>query len=538
MSIINTTDINAKVPNIPILGFNKSEEGYIFKSDVRNLRFKDESEIHIVNDIEIKIKNNICVSFSIDWIGYSSYFCEKIDENRYADLNELKYYEMDCFSGEYNLHFTDCYCVKIVNSTKIYLQALKVNIIKNDDRINDCEQVNLWNVLEFSEITESSIREFGCNSLKDFFIKSEHTDDYSLIDKTNDTYLINEDLKENQFNSFNQLLDRNPFIYVETEYQNVFSDEIENIEKLLMFYASTISPIRMRIIEEKITKKLEIIIVQKNNFQNSGKPIFYQIHNNFFKYLDSAYEKYIGLKNSDLNIDLLFYYYTWIKNEKSLEVQLVLCSAFMEILKNNQLDPSCNDGYELFDRLQFRIENMGLDSTKIFKYLQPAIYEVVYDIKMVFRNEEFYSDRKFNSTWKMFLKTYVSSIIKFYRNKLLHSGLLKMEKEDIELFVEKWKGNFSYGLRENQQVWADKIAESLKEKLIDYTRVYNAFDQCEFIKEFIELMLLTLLNVDCMLANENRFKTKVGVNKVEILGSNEEFDDISTNSQLYLEKFK
>ena len=538
MGIINTTDINAKVPNIPILGFNKSKEGYIFKSDVGNLRFKDESEIQIVNDIEIKINDKICISFSIDWIGYSSYFCEKIGENRYADLNELKYYEFDCFSGEYKLYFTDCYCVRIEDSTKIYLQALQVNIIKNDYRINDYEQVNLWNVFEFSEITESSIREFNCSPLKEFFIKSEHTRDHSLIDETNDNYLINEDLNENQFNSFNQLLDRNPFIYVETEYQNVFSDEIENIEKLLMFYASTISPIRMRIIEEKITKKLEIIIVQKNNFQNFGKSIFYQIPNNFFNYLDSSYENYIRLKNSDLNIELLFYYYTWIKNEKSLEVQLVLCSAFMEILKNNQLDPSCNDGYELFDRLQFRIENMGLNSTKIFKYLQPAIYDVVYDIKNEFRNEEFYSDRKFNSTWKMFLKTYVSSIIKFYRNKLLHSGLLKMEKEDIELFVDKWKGNFRDGLRENQQVWADKIAEFLKEKLINYTRVYNAFDQCEFIKEFIELMLLTLLDVDCMLANENRFKTKIGVNKIEILGSNEEFDDISTNSQLYLEKFK
>lgn len=536
MSIINTTDINAKVPNIPILGFNKSQEGYIFRSNFGNLRFKDESEIHIVNDIEIKIQDKICISFSIDWIGYSSYFCEKIDENTYGDLKELKYYEIDCISGEYHLYFTDCYCRKIEDSCKIYFQALQVNIIKNDDKINDCEQVNLWNVLEFTEISQSSVREFECNPLKNFFIKSRSTHDYSFIDENNGNYFINEDLKDDQFNSFNQLLDRNPILYTETEYQNVFSDEIENIEKLLMFYSAIISPIRMRIIEEKVSKKLEIIIVQKNNFQNFGKSIFLQISNNFFEYLDSAYENYFGLKNGDLNIDLLFYYYTWIKNEKSLEVQLVLCSAFMEILKNNQLDPSCNDEYDLFKRLQFRIDNAGLDSTKIFKYLQPAVYDVVYDIKNDFRGEEFYSDRKFNSTWKMFLKTYVSSIIKFYRNKLLHSGLLKMEKEDIELFVEKWKRNFRDSLRENQQKWADKIAESLKEKLIHYTRVYNAFDQCEFLKEFIELMLLTFLDVDCILTNEERFKTKVGVKKIS--GSNYEFDDISTNSRLYLEKFK
>ena len=33
---------------------------------------------------------------------------EKIDENRYTVLNELKYYEFDCFSGEYKLYFTEC----------------------------------------------------------------------------------------------------------------------------------------------------------------------------------------------------------------------------------------------------------------------------------------------------------------------------------------------------------------------------------------------------------------------------------------------
>ena len=63
MKIIDSS-ITAKVPNIPILGFDKTEDGYIFKSDFGNLRFKDENEIHIINDIEIKIKDKICISFS------------------------------------------------------------------------------------------------------------------------------------------------------------------------------------------------------------------------------------------------------------------------------------------------------------------------------------------------------------------------------------------------------------------------------------------------------------------------------------------
>ena len=497
MKIIDSS-INAKVPNIPILGFDKTEEGYIFKSNTGNLRFKDENEIHIINNIEIKIKDKICISFLIDWRGYYNYFCEKIDENVFTSLNEWKYYEIDCISSEYKLYFTDCYLVKIEDSSKIYFYASQVNIIKNDDKIHDDE----------------------------------------FFDENDNKIFINEELKNNQFESFNQLLDSDSFLFTETNYQNVFSDEIENIGSLLMFYDSTISPVRMRVIESKITKKLEVIIMPKSNTPNLGKSIFWKVPNNFFNFLNSSYENYLELKNSDLNIDLLLYYYTWIKNERSLEVQLVLCSAFMEILKNNQLNPSRNDTYDLFDRLQLRIDEAGMDSIKIFKYLQPSIYEEVYDIKKEFKEECFYSDNKFHSTWKMFLKTYVSSIIKFYRNKILHSGQLIMEQEDIKDFINKWKGNFIESLRENQQEWADKISESLKEKLIYFSRTHHPIDQCTFIKEFIDLLLLALLDVDCSLTNQKRFETKLGVKTIEIDdGLTHEYDDISYESQDYLKKF-
>lgn len=262
MKVIDPS-INAKVPNIPILEFDKTEEGYIFKSDFGNLRFKDENEIYIINDLEIKIKDKIYISFSIDWRGYHNYFCEKIDENTFTDLKERKYYEIDCISREYKLYFTDCYWVKIENSNKIYLHALQVNIIKNDDKIYDEEEVNVWNILESPEISQSSVEEFSCDFLKKFFIKSEHTADYYRIDENENKILINEELENTQFKSFNQLLDSNPFLFIETTYQNIFSEEIENIERLLMFYDSAISPIRMRVIESKITKKLEIIIIYK-----------------------------------------------------------------------------------------------------------------------------------------------------------------------------------------------------------------------------------------------------------------------------------
>ena len=52
MEIIGSS-INTKVPNIPSLGFDKTEEGYVFKSNLGNLRFKDENElVNISEDIK------------------------------------------------------------------------------------------------------------------------------------------------------------------------------------------------------------------------------------------------------------------------------------------------------------------------------------------------------------------------------------------------------------------------------------------------------------------------------------------------------
>ena len=52
---------------------------------------------------------------------------------------------------------------------------------------------------------------------------------------------------------------------------------------------------------------------------------------------------------------------------------------------------------------------------------------------------------------------------------------------------------FTFGICSNtSKIVTTSNVLSLKDKLVDYIRVYNAIDQSEFIKEFIELMLLTL----------------------------------------------
>ena len=109
------------------------------------------------------------------------------------------------------------------------------------------------------------------------------------------------------------------------------------------------------------------------------------------------------------------------------------------------------------------------------------------------------------------------------------------QKKDIKEFINKWEFNFREGLSENQREFADKIAEYLKYKLINFSRVYRAIDQCDFIKEFIDLILLAFLDVDCILTNENRFETNLSIKKVETDDFNHE--NISFKSQDYLKKF-
>ena len=536
-----------KIPIIPNLNLEKNDKGrYELNINVGKIKSNKAEQISEIYNIKIDIYDEINIYFEINEWDYCNLFMDEVfSENgkkKFITTNKIKFFDIECIS--------DKYAVTLLNfhSKQSSSDSTKVNMMisgecqecifkKDNNSIYNDEKVGVWNILECSNTSHVGFAEFESNDLSNVFLKSINTNDYYRENETSQDLKIRQNLQKKQKTSFNQLLGEDSFLYYEDFYGEISDEIIGNIDKLLMFYDSTISPIRMRIIESKITKKLEVIIMPKSDTPNLGNSIFWKVPNNFFDFLNSSYEKYLELKSSDLNIDLLFYYYTWIKNEQSLEVQLVLCSAFMEILKNNQLQPSRNDNYELFDRLQLRIDEVGIDPINLFKYLQPPIYEVVHDIKKEFKNEEFYSDNKFHSTWKMFLKTYVSSIIKFYRNKLLHSGQLKMEQEDIKVFINKWESNFKDSLRDDQQDWADMIAGSLKDKLINFTRFYHAFNQCNFIKEFIDLILLALLDVDCMLTNESRFETKIGVKKIEIGDLNYEVDDISVNSQDYLKKF-
>ncbi len=119
-----------------------------------------------------------------------------------------------------------------------------------------------------------------------------------------------------------------------------------------MFYDSNIIPSRFLILQSAENDKLEIRIKSKNTYKLDGNSIFKDWPDNLFNFINSSYDSYIDFKNSEIDIDLLLHYYVWIKNEHYVEVKLMLCSAFFEILKNNKLDPSKNEDGFIFNLSQ------------------------------------------------------------------------------------------------------------------------------------------------------------------------------------------
>ena len=112
----------------------------------------------------------------------------------------------------------------------------------------------------------------------------------------------------------------------------------------------------------------------------------------------------------------------------------MLCSTFLEILKNNKLDPSKNEG-GFYNKLIQRFHLFKLDSYILLKFLQLDVVEFIvklenmylvggYSIKMLIR---FLKDIKPN----------YYSFIKKYRNKITHLGWFKLTDNDIDDMINE-----------------------------------------------------------------------------------------------------
>ena len=229
----------------------------------------------------------------------------------------------------------------------------------------------------------------------------------------------------------------------------------------------------------------------------------------------------------NVNIDLLLHYYVQIKNEFNPVTKIILCSEFMEIYKNSFSNEFKNETFKIYNRLQkHRFNQLKLDSIKLLKFLQPEIFLTFEDVR---NNSNYKNSQYFSKVCDKFEETYIVAIIRFHRNKIIHSGNFILNKEHIDSFMKLWIQNLKHDYKNEfinvPEKLIDDTADSIKEKLKSAESLFDVDVQSKFMEYFIEIILLVMLDVDCDLIKEDRFKTTSGRN-------------VSYSSKDYIKKFK
>ena len=282
-------------------------------------------------------------------------------------------------------------------------------------------------------------------------------------------------------------------------YGEVSNEIINNINKLLMFYESNIVPSRFVIFESLDTKKLEIKIKSKNLYKLNGSSIFQDWPNNLFNFINSSYDAYINAKSSNIDIDLLFHYYVWIKNEQYTEVKLILCSEFLEVLKNDKINPHKNENGHFYDKIFQRFNIAKLDTYKLLKFLQPEIFQIINDLEKEYISQG-YKRKEVIKICKKYKKEYLLRCIERYRNKIIHSGKFELLPEDIDKILKNLIKDFKNDYKIDSQIEIiEKIGNDMKFKLKNVDSIFDIFKQATLFESIIEIFLLHLLNVDCLL---------------------------------------
>ena len=504
-----------KIPIIPNLNLEKNEnEHYEFNIDIGKIKSKKTGQTSEIHNLKIEIHDNSDINFEIDRSDYHNLFIEEVtsDDSRNFNQYEIRFFDIECDSNKYNIYLVN---FRSKNSTYKSKNSLIMSIlgecsecilVKNNNLIKNNDNVRVWNILECSNTSHVNFLEFKSNDLSNIFLKSKNTHDYDNENCDNLEAIFN--LQEKQNNSFNQLLGEDSFLYYEDSYGKISNEIIDNIDKLLMFYDSSIDPFRFVIFESMDAKKLEIRIKSKNNYKSNGKSIFENLPNNLFDFINSSYDSYINLKNSDIDIDLLLYYYVWMKNEQYAEVILILCSEFLEVLKNNKFKPNKNERHKFYDKIFHRFSIFKLDTFKLLKNLQPEIFQLITELEREYINQG-YNKKDVIEICNRYKKEYLLRCIERYRNKIIHSGKFELHQEDIDKIIEKLMKDFKtkYDL-DSQIELIEKIGEDLKSKLYDIDSIFDVFKQSILFENVIEIFLLNSLNVDCLLRNNPILKSE------------------------------
>lgn len=524
-----------KIPIIPNLNLEKNEKGhYEFNVDVGKIKSKETGQISKIYNIKIDIYDKINIYFEIEGLAYCNLFMKEVQSDKgrkFVDTSEIRFFNIECKSDKYNLSLLNFHLKNYTHESKngmvkdfILGECEECILVKNNNSINDSENVKVWNILECSNTSHVGFFEFESDNLSNVFLKSSNTHDYYTEYETAQDLEIRYNLQEKQNSSFNQLLGENSFLYYEDLYGEISNEIIGNINKLLMFYDSNIIPSRFVIFESVDTKKLEIKIRSKNDYKLNGSSIFKDWPNNLFNFINSSYDSYINAKSSDIDIDLLLHYYVWIKNEQYAEVKLMLCSEFLEVLKNDKLNPHKNENGHFYDKIFERFNFAKLDTYKLLKHLQPEIFQIITDLEKEYIDQD-YKRKDVIKICKKYKKEYLLRCIERYRNKVIHSGKFELLPEDIDKIVEKLINDFKNDYKIDSQIeLIENIGNDIKIKLNSVDSIFDIFKQANLFESIIEIFLLNLLNVDCLLVNNHSLKSKIPTD-----------DDF--NSKNYVDKF-
>lgn len=524
-----------KIPIIPNLNLAKNEkEHYEFNVDFGKIKSKKNGQISKIYNIKIDIYDKIDIYFEISHLDYCNLFMKEVpsDNGReFIDTSEIRYFDIECNSDKYNIFLLNFRLKNYFRESKedmlknsILGECRECILVKNNNFINDDENVRVWNILECSNTSHVGFFEFESDNLSEVFLKSSNTRDYYSEYKTNQDLEIIHNLQEKQNKSFNQLLGEDSFLYYEDLYGEISNEIITNIDKLLMFYDSNIIPSRFVILESIDTKKLEIRIKPKSNYKLNGSSIFKEWPDNLFNFINSSYDSYIDAKGSDIDIDLLLHYYVWIKNEQYAEVKLMLCSEFLEVLKNNKFKPHKNEEGHFYDKIFQRFNFSKLDTYKLLKFLQPEIFQIITDLENKYIGQG-HKIKDVKKICKKYKKEYLLRCIERYRNKVIHSGKFELILEDIDKIVDNLITDFKNDYKIDSQIEIiEKIGDDLKFKLYDVNSIFDIFKQSKLFESVIEIFLLKLLNVDCLLIKNHSLKTQIPADK-------------DFNSKNYVDKF-
>lgn len=487
-----------KIPIIPSINFKKNDENhYNFKINDGKL-FHETKKYYRLSDINIDIYDSITISCNIHVFEILAPFCM-----RFSDVDNVKY-NIKCSTDKYDItifgfHITD----EVADITKYTHRAVgvcdEINFIhKGYVKKNGIKKV--WSILEYEGLFHPYYERFKSEKLNEIYLKSCNTQDFEKEDESKESILKFNELFNKQEESFEQLLDKDTFLYYEfKDSEEKFIEIINNFDDLFRFYDSNLLPSRMKIIQYE-DNKLEIKIKSKNVHKTKGDSIFRNISINFIDFINSVYDNYCEIKNDEIDIDYLLDYYVWIKNESFLEVRLILCSEFMEVFKNNKNDDSKRNQRVNFNKeLKKRFLNLKLDTTKILEILQNEIFVILNTIENKFLSSE-YDKRDVNLILNFFRTDYVITSIEVYRNKVIHSGKFELASNDIDELVKKVKTHAKKVFHKNSQIiLIDLLYDEINEELYVANCLKDIVNQSEFFEEIVEIILLAYLKVNCNL---------------------------------------